>query len=387
MDPPTTLLALLFLGGLVLSALRCVRPYPLFSFGLLFFFIGHLLESTFLPLEPSFDHRNYLPGLGLFMIIGYGMGSLYARRGGQRKAFYLGILAVLLAGYGLGTWSLARKWGTPMYELSRFETTRLPHSARASYYAASSSLGLYRIIMEPATAKEQYLAMASRHVDRSVALAPPGRIYAQVLRLQIQWTKNQPIPPSWIAQLEETLSERKLHRRTPNSLGALLNCGDGAAPQMDLCGLEQEQLETLLRAPLLNEQLPPNLRNRHLRRLVLFLWEKQEIEKAISLVTRTLRQHPDSRRLRILLSEMRYAAGCPMQAVRQVLREFEKDTSWITPYRLEDQLKRMEQGEAFPLLAGDDDRLPPIRQALCAPTSSSQGFFPKTPSPKDQDVR
>jgi hypothetical protein len=38
------------------------------AFGLLWFLWGHILESTVLPLAPMFEHRNYQPGLGVFLI-------------------------------------------------------------------------------------------------------------------------------------------------------------------------------------------------------------------------------------------------------------------------------------------------------------------------------
>lgn len=41
------------------------RFIPGVLFGVLFFFVGHSLESSFIPLELYFDHRNYLPSIGL----------------------------------------------------------------------------------------------------------------------------------------------------------------------------------------------------------------------------------------------------------------------------------------------------------------------------------
>ena len=59
--PVTTILGLALHGGLVAAAVRLRRRRPLFSFAVLFFYGGHLLESTVLNLELYFEHRNYLP--------------------------------------------------------------------------------------------------------------------------------------------------------------------------------------------------------------------------------------------------------------------------------------------------------------------------------------
>jgi len=47
--------------------LGLLRRRPLAAFGILFFFAGHRLESTLIPLELAFEHRNDLPSLGLIL--------------------------------------------------------------------------------------------------------------------------------------------------------------------------------------------------------------------------------------------------------------------------------------------------------------------------------
>lgn len=59
--PPTTIFALLTLGALVVAAWRMRESRPIVSFGIAWFLVGHLLESTILPLEIAHEHRNYLP--------------------------------------------------------------------------------------------------------------------------------------------------------------------------------------------------------------------------------------------------------------------------------------------------------------------------------------
>lgn len=47
------------------------KKHPVLALGLLFFFISHLIESTVLPLELIFEHRNYLALLGPMLILSY----------------------------------------------------------------------------------------------------------------------------------------------------------------------------------------------------------------------------------------------------------------------------------------------------------------------------
>jgi hypothetical protein len=71
-SPPSTLLSLL---GFLAMGIFCVaggrgRLKPL-AFGVAFFLVAHAVESTFIPLEPYFLHRNYLPSYGIYLALAY----------------------------------------------------------------------------------------------------------------------------------------------------------------------------------------------------------------------------------------------------------------------------------------------------------------------------
>ena len=76
LTPPTTLVSILFLFSLVLFSWSIRRRQPLVAFGILFFFAGQLLESTFIPLEIMHEHRNYLPSYGLIFACVAGIAAI-----------------------------------------------------------------------------------------------------------------------------------------------------------------------------------------------------------------------------------------------------------------------------------------------------------------------
>lgn len=79
----------LFLGALLLLRARSLS-LRLIGFGVAFFFIGHLLESTVFNLELYFEHRNYLPSIGLFLAAVVAVSSLIRPiRHAQRWLFLL----------------------------------------------------------------------------------------------------------------------------------------------------------------------------------------------------------------------------------------------------------------------------------------------------------
>ena len=73
--PPTTFASILIILALYVSAVQTYIRGNLFGFGLLFFFLAHSIESTIIPLELYFEHRNYLPGVGFFVAV---TAALYA---------------------------------------------------------------------------------------------------------------------------------------------------------------------------------------------------------------------------------------------------------------------------------------------------------------------
>lgn len=68
-SPVSTFLCLLLIVFLLGLALRLRKGFPIISMGILWFFAGHLLESTVYPLEIKFLHRNYLPSIGVLLVI------------------------------------------------------------------------------------------------------------------------------------------------------------------------------------------------------------------------------------------------------------------------------------------------------------------------------
>ena len=124
-DLPTMLAAV---SWLVLASTAIVwrRRFPLFALAVLWFLAGHLIESTVVPLELYFEHRNYLPVLGpLFALCAYLLlGSTQRRRVGMAVV----PLFVLASAYFLYTF--ASLWGEPS-PASRYWAIKYPESVRA----------------------------------------------------------------------------------------------------------------------------------------------------------------------------------------------------------------------------------------------------------------
>lgn len=74
-SPPTTWIALAALCLVSAFALLLRKRAPSVFAGWFFFLTAHLVESSFLPLDLYFEHRNYLPMVGI-LLMGAGLVSL-----------------------------------------------------------------------------------------------------------------------------------------------------------------------------------------------------------------------------------------------------------------------------------------------------------------------
>lgn len=122
-SPITTILAALLLAAILGSAVYLRKRLPLYAFGILFFFAGHLLESTIFNLELVFEHRNYLPTLGILLAVLAILQSVVR----QRK--YLTWIAVIgLTAMSLLTWQRADTWGSQatMYQFIKYAHPKSP---------------------------------------------------------------------------------------------------------------------------------------------------------------------------------------------------------------------------------------------------------------------
>ena len=68
-SPFTTLPAILLIAALIYLAVRFRKRYPVITFGIVWFFLNLVIESTIIPLELVFEHRLYLPSVGFYLSI------------------------------------------------------------------------------------------------------------------------------------------------------------------------------------------------------------------------------------------------------------------------------------------------------------------------------
>ncbi len=135
LHPWTTLPALALIAALLTAGFRLRRCQPALAFAILFYFAGQVLESTLIPLELYFEHRNYLPALPMFWPLALWLtdaGSL--RRLRWAVAALLPVVLVMLCNARVGI------WGRPFDQallLAQVDTDSARAQTNAAQYLAA----------------------------------------------------------------------------------------------------------------------------------------------------------------------------------------------------------------------------------------------------------
>jgi len=141
-EPLSTFASLILISTMSAFSIWALHKSPalkIAGFSILFFFLNHIVESSFLSIEMVFEHRNYLPSLFLFVPVAVGIkyGFDYYR---QNNKFMFGFLVVaacaLLVGIGVSTYVRNLDWRTTR-SLWQDAMTKAPNSARPLQNLAS----------------------------------------------------------------------------------------------------------------------------------------------------------------------------------------------------------------------------------------------------------
>jgi hypothetical protein len=164
LEPWTTLVSVLAWAVLVGLALWGVRRRALWSFALLWYLVGHALESSLLSLELVFEHRNYLPSFGILFAGAYYLVWGLERVVSKRHLVYplVGLVVLVLA---FSTFTRAGIWGSRI-TLNTFTTQNHPES-----YRALNGTG-WLSILDRGDARDTFAAFARAAAARETTIVP-----------------------------------------------------------------------------------------------------------------------------------------------------------------------------------------------------------------------
>jgi len=226
LEPVTTAWSI---AGWVMLLLACTvllrwRGGCWIVFGVAWFVLGHSVESTVLPLEQYFEHRNYFPSIGLALALG-AIFAIVVRRWPEPKApllAWLGLCAVLLS---FLTSSQVQIWSNRSLLLLNHLNAH-PRSPRANIDMAVEMAGVGEI---DAAYHYSWIAFDANRVPTN--LQERSGDY-EVRNLALSCIANQPPPPGLIDRLGEKDPKRPMSSVT-TLLTLVRMLQDDACPHID----------------------------------------------------------------------------------------------------------------------------------------------------------
>lgn len=105
----TTIVAIAGHAILITAGFALARHARTLSFGIAVFYISHLLESTFIPLELVFEHRNYFAAWGLLLALTYYIYTGFGKVGRMKWMRHF-VFISLMAIFAINTQTRALTW-------------------------------------------------------------------------------------------------------------------------------------------------------------------------------------------------------------------------------------------------------------------------------------
>lgn len=237
LEPVSTVFALLGVAAVIASIWLLRKKVPLLSFGIAFFVAGHLIESTVFPLEMVFEHRNYLPSLGLIIPLVYYLfdGLISVKTASIRR---MGLVSLILL-FGLVTALRAAQWGNPVL-LVELEAQTNPDSARVNHSAGV----VYATLIDhvPHYERDHFYVKAQTYFSRVTALDENhlGGMASQIILAGRQDARPDPV---LFSNLIRRLELKKITATDVGVVRKLLAC-----VEKDVCDLEVDDTRDLAAA-------------------------------------------------------------------------------------------------------------------------------------------
>ena len=294
-EPVSTFFGIVFLLALAFAAWRLRRRFPGFAFAVGWFLVGHSMESTILPLELVFEHRNYLPMAGLLLGTVCAVVPWLQARSSPRSIAVAG--SALLFVFGVLTGVRATSWGDPL-RLALTDVGNHPDSSRCQYEAARTIVA--------AGVKEGNRDAAEReavpYLMRSAALNK-NEIHPVTGLILIQ-ARTQTVLESTLADLVERLRQARSYVQVSPFMDMLVSASQ------EKLSLSPADIERLVEAALSNSRFPAKVRATILNNYGAYQFNiVHDNQKAVSLTVAAAAEDPRNPYFELSLTRIALALG------------------------------------------------------------------------------
>lgn len=294
-SPWTTAAAIATLLALIVTAWKVRKTEPLVTFGVTWYLLGHLLESTLLPLELVHEHRNYLPVWGILLA----MVSLFAKAYSAAGVFRtLGnTLLIGAAVWFSGITAIrAHEFGEEVRR-TQIEAQHHPDSARAQHDAARVLAGMVASGEQGAPA----YSLARSHYELAGRISTSFKMSWLGL-IDLNCRVGVPVEQDWLRILAERLKDTPFAPGDRNVLYALKEM----AIENPGC-LQQEEVGSLFMAAIRNPVVSDETRATLYSWYADYLWlVTHDLQSANEALGRSLSLLPGNASNRLKLAQLQF---------------------------------------------------------------------------------
>lgn len=205
---PLTLLAVGSWIAVLGLAIWIRRKSPIVTFAVFWYLGGHILESTVLPLELYFEHRNYVPLIGPIFALGWLIVHVpvrYRLTTSFGATIYIGLLAITL-------WVITSQWGNPLKSAEQ-QLINNRDSARAVAHYTKQLLS--RDMVDPV------IKLLDQTIEKDIK---PERLLAGKIYFRCQFRPEEEAN-EWVEELIDRLPEAGPDRNLSSALYSLIDLG------------------------------------------------------------------------------------------------------------------------------------------------------------------
>ncbi|MBU1709861.1 MAG: hypothetical protein KKE17_07645 [Proteobacteria bacterium] len=316
LNPISTFSSLTFLLLLLFLAFKIRKKHPLITFGILWFYLNLIIESTVVPLELIFEHRLYLPSMGFFIAF-IGLVDLFFSRlktTSEKKQKVFALLIIILASFSsMLTTTRNYDWrdSLSIYDDARKKSPNKPRV----YTNASKAMALQGKFDEALAMQTKALELSSHNREEYITSA--NNILA-VYNSRKEYDQAVAFGENFLKNIKPNINFRSFHNlmynlaysyhKTKQYKKAFSSCLTGLTYQPDSFYFVAAELEQILTAVNNDEDLRQDFQLEGEKidipvRMTIILLTVRQYSEAAHLIERTKKKFPDNEKI-IALEEI-----------------------------------------------------------------------------------
>lgn len=291
-----------------------IRRAPALAIGILWFFVGHSIESTFLALEMVHEHRNYLPIVGPIFAAAYYFWHPDFKLLEARAKGLIVILLVIV--FSAVTFVRSMQWSN-LVDHAAIEVHNHPNSERTNY-----TMGRIYFMLYSNDSNTKLAGLANQYFARAAA-SGSNSIYPITAMIQLAYKARTEPNPAWIEMAVKRLQYARPWAPNLAALNSLVNC-----QLTQYCRLADSDITALLSAVIANPNTVGAMKgSAHSLLGGYYAMKLGDLESGMAHIKAAVKAEPDRLEYRLDLARM-YAAENDLVAARVELEAARKLDAW-----------------------------------------------------------